>query len=289
VKSGLEHLPKAKQDELQDIVELIKEAVKPEMIILFGSYSRGNWVEDRYRENNITYEYKSDYDILIVTEKFQDISMRIGKSLRRRIRRADNIATDPQVIFHDIDFLNKELETGHYFFVDIIKEGTMLFNTGKFELAKPKVLTGPERAEIAKVYFREWFESANRFYIAYEDMLKREFYNIAIFQLHQSAERYYVTVELVFTHYKPKTHDLEILNKNAYHNDARFKTVFPNQTNEEKRLFNLLQKAYIDSRYKDGYSVNPDDLKWLAEKVMKLKDLVEKICKEKIEEFVLSN
>jgi len=33
------------------------------MIILFGSYARGEWVED-YQEN---YEYISDYDILVIT------------------------------------------------------------------------------------------------------------------------------------------------------------------------------------------------------------------------------
>jgi predicted nucleotidyltransferase len=34
------------------------------MIILFGSYARGDWVED-YQEK---YEYVSDFDILIITK-----------------------------------------------------------------------------------------------------------------------------------------------------------------------------------------------------------------------------
>ncbi len=40
-----------------------------ETVILFGSYARGNWVEDKYVEKGITYEYKSDYDLLIVLSK----------------------------------------------------------------------------------------------------------------------------------------------------------------------------------------------------------------------------
>jgi len=36
------------------------------MVILFGSYATGKWVEDRYIEKGITYEYRSDYDLLVV-------------------------------------------------------------------------------------------------------------------------------------------------------------------------------------------------------------------------------
>lgn len=73
MKTSLEHLPEDKQQEITSIAETIVSLIQPEMVILFGSYSRGNWVEDKYKENGITYEYKSDYDILVVTEKPQDM------------------------------------------------------------------------------------------------------------------------------------------------------------------------------------------------------------------------
>ena len=70
------------------------------MIILFGSYSRGNWVEDVYKENGTTYEYKSDYDILVVTEHHQDMPPRLGKEIRRKIKRAENMQTTPECKLH---------------------------------------------------------------------------------------------------------------------------------------------------------------------------------------------
>ena len=60
------------------------------MIILFGSYATGEYVHlDRYEENGIIYEYKSDYDLLIIlsankqanTESFfgmKSVSRRFG-------------------------------------------------------------------------------------------------------------------------------------------------------------------------------------------------------------------
>ena len=73
--------------------------------------------------------------------------------------------------------------------------------------------------------------------------------------------------ELRFTDYKPKTHDLDDLNKQVGYTDPRFKTAFPNHNEEDKRRFTILIKAYIDARYKLGYTVDPDDLHWLAERV----------------------
>ncbi len=66
MNTSIAHLPLSKQQELQRVTQLIVETVSPEKVILFGSYATGNWVEDRYTEGHITYEYISDYDILVV-------------------------------------------------------------------------------------------------------------------------------------------------------------------------------------------------------------------------------
>ena len=78
MKTSLSQLPKplppAKLKELAIIKQLIVERFekedhdfKLEKIILFGSYARGKWVEDSYVQDGTTYEYKSDFDILVVT------------------------------------------------------------------------------------------------------------------------------------------------------------------------------------------------------------------------------
>jgi len=286
VKSSLSHLPEEKQQELHSITEALVQLVKPEMVILFGSYSRGDWVEDTYKENGTTVEYKSDYDILVVTAKPQDLPHGLSKDVRRKIKRAEHLQTTPHIIFHDIKFLNKELEEGHYFFADIVKEGTMLYDTGNHHLSTAKELASAERASKAKMYFDIWFNKAKQNYEVYEWVFEKGYLDKAAFELHQATENLLKTIILVFTDYKPKTHDLDDLNKQVGYADARFKVVFPNQTEEDKRRFTILVKAYIDSRYKLGYTVDPEDLQWLAERVGKLKGLTEGVCNEKIEQFL---
>jgi predicted nucleotidyltransferase len=52
MRKSLSHLPERKPWELAKIRELILEILPEgvEMIILFGSHARGDWVEDKYIE-----------------------------------------------------------------------------------------------------------------------------------------------------------------------------------------------------------------------------------------------
>ena len=68
MNTSLEHLPEHKQKQLREITGIIVKAVDPEKVILFGSHATGRWVEHRYTEGGITYEYISDYDILVITK-----------------------------------------------------------------------------------------------------------------------------------------------------------------------------------------------------------------------------
>ena len=69
--------------------------------------------------------------------------------------------------------------------------------------------------------------------------------------------------------------------------DKRF-AIFPQTTDEEKRLFELLKRAYIDTRYKmDEYTITKSELEYLADKVNRLKELTDRICREKIQSIGL--
>jgi len=68
--------------------------------------------------------------------------------------------------------------------------------------------------------------------------------------------------------------------------NAEFAKVFPRETDEQDKLFDLLRKAYIDARYKDSYEITKEQLEYLAQRIKKLHQVTEKICKEKIASFM---
>ena len=286
MKISLEHLPKKKQSEIKVVKDIICDLIDAEFVILFGSYARGDWVEDRTvgNDNNV-YEYKSDYDILIVTKnsrryEIEDYPRRIeDKAAKLGVR------TYLSIIFHTPKEFKRAVNKGKYFFVDIINEGIMLHSSGRTPLPEIEELTLDEQKHYAQEDFKNWFESAVEFLDAAFYEINKKHYKKAAFELHQAAERFYTAVMLVFTSYKPKLHDLEKLAHKAQVLSKEFKNIFPKSTQKEKDLFDLLKRAYVEARYDMSYKITREELEYLAERVKLLQQTTEIVCKAKIKSF----
>lgn len=286
VDQKLAHIPPAKVEELKKIAELLAPIKLVEMVILYGSYARGSWVEDRYIEDDTIYEYRSDFDLLVVFahEDFKQ-KFRIEDKVKAQLIDTGEVSTPISLIFHGIKPLNQSLMMGNYFFKDIRQEGIALYDSEKFKLAAPSKLTADQYRQKAQDYFDQWFESANEFLKYYNYALKDQSYHKAAFFLHQATEGFFTTILLVFTDYRPKDHNLEKLVTKAEMCDARF-AVFPTNTDEEKHLFELLKRAYIDARYKmKQYHIQKEELEYLFKGVEKLRDVTQEVCAEKIKEI----
>lgn len=285
MKTTLEHLPEYKREELQRITDLIVKEITPDFVILFGSYARGNWVDDQYAEDGIIYEYKSDYDLLVVTEtKLSQEQTYQWRGTEKQVAGL-NTSVPVNLIHHSYGFLKNELAHGSYFFTDILKEGIVLYDNGRnkdYPLELPANID-PEKVKArAKEEYEHWSVSANNFIDGFIFYFQKGNYKEAAFLLHQATERYYTALLLVFTGYKAKIHDIEELGSQAEAIDPEFKKVFPHDTSERDERFKLLKKAYIDARYKKNYSITKEDLEYLSERVEVLKGLVEKVCGERL-------
>lgn len=200
MKTSLDHLPQLKQNELYEITSTIRELCDDvEMVILFGSYSKGGWKEERDLEANQKSGHKSDFDILVITQKK---TTAYDSNIWNEITTACNElnqSTHVRIISHDIEYMNIQLAEGQYFFSDIKKEGRLLYNSDRFELAIERDLLPEEQRRIAKDYFNHWFERATRFYRHFKIDIQEADYKGAAFQLHQATEASYKTVLLVLT------------------------------------------------------------------------------------------
>lgn len=284
----LSHLPQHKQDELAEIVKVIREVADPAKVILFGSHTSDKWVEDEYEEKGATYSYISDYDILVVLpdgdkEKEHDIASKIeNKTLKYK--------NDVSPIVHSINYVNKGLELGQYFFSDIVKEGIVLYDSFEYQLASPVPLTVDQERERAQYYYQEWVSSGVRFLdhtkMMLDNALAKGFkLNEVIFILNQAVEKFYGGILLVYTGYKPKTHKIKVYRKYSKHISEDLHRLFkyPVGDPEEYRLFEILHKSYLDSRYKEDYYIDVEDLKKLIVKVEKLELVVTDLCEQRIQ------
>jgi len=256
MKESLAYLPEHKRTELKLIVQTIRDVVKEaQIIILYGSYARGDYKEQKDLAPDRKSGHVSDYDILVVTaEKKTAANTSLWRNITKKCDKL-NLSTHVRIIAHDIQHVNIQLAEGQYFFADIKKEGSLLYDSGNYKLARKRKLKPAEQKRIAQDHFAKWFKSAQDAYLGYEMFLEKRKYNWAAFNLHQAAEHSYKAILLVFTGYNPNEHYLMVLGHMAGKHDRALRDIFPTKTAEQEELFNLLDYAYIGARYDPDYKI----------------------------------
>ena len=292
----LSHLPDTKRRELERVVKVLfdefEDVTKTKLsdkrklgrilkVILFGSYARGDWVEDRLSG------YRSDYDLLIVvnSHQFTDLHEYWAKADEHFIREVtvtQNIKTPVNFIVHDLADVNDQLAKGRPFFTDIARDGIMLYEAPGHPLVRPKPLTTAEVKAEAQGYYDQWFPLVKHAIRLAETSAADGVERDAAFMLHQAAERAYHCLLLVLTLYSPKSHRINMLRSQAEALDDRLKAIWPNDAKLHRQAFDRLRRAYVEARYSAEYAVSEEELKWLNERITILRDTVQTVCQERL-------
>ena len=300
MRTDLDHLPAAKQRELERVVEIIFEefrgatenATGPRKgarilkIILFGSHARGDWVDAPLSAN----QYKSDYDILIIVsqKELTDRAAYWAKAEERLIRAytiEKTLHTPVNFIVHSLHEVNDGLSHGRVFFMEVKKDGVELYEADDRELATPKPKTPEQALAMAKEYYAKWFPSADAFHASFKFLTERGNLNEAAFNLHQATERLYSCLLLTLTFYTPYNHNIAFLRSLAEGLDRRLYGIWPETNRRERSMFQKLKEAYTKARYSKHYKISEEELTWLGERVEELGRAVHQVCSDKIAEL----
>lgn len=283
-------LPENKRQDLRQLVGLIREHIKDVgMIVLFGSYAKDKYVDyDQRIEFGVPTYYMSDYDILILTDKeIGAVRYSLFSKIKDRFFEDKNrpFHTHPQFINYGIDDFNYALSKAHYFETEIKRDGIILYDSGEYKLARRRKLDFTEIKERALNYYEDKFGRALSFLVDVPHPLQRDDYKQASFYLHQATENFLRTISLVYILYSPKNHNLDELIRGCKAYTTELCKAFPRNTPEEERLFDLLQRSYIESRYNPNFEITKDDICALVPKVELLKQIVEKVCRERFDYY----
>ena len=301
MKTSLDHLPPAKQRELERVVQILfeefgeatalatqawKKKGRILKIVLYGSYARGTWVDEPHTAKG----YQSDYDLLIIVndKRLTDRVEYWAKAEERLIRELSitkTLRTPVNFIVHTLQEVNDGLAHGRYFFMDVAHEGIAVYQADDSELHEPKPKTPAQALTMAREYFEEWIPSAVDFKDSADHLIGKGRYKRAAFLLHQATESLYHCVLLVRTFYTPHVHNLAFLRTQAERIDPRLIEVWPRETRADRARFEKLKDAYVKARYSKHYRITEDELAWLGERVEALGQVVETICTERIEEL----
>ncbi|QCI80489.1 HEPN domain-containing protein [Hankyongella ginsenosidimutans] len=292
MRRDVDHLPARQRGELErvqrvlmdEFAEAIAKATSPSRrngkilkIILFGSYAREDWVDDPVGG------YRSDFDLLVVVthDDLTDIA-HYWYVAEDKILRDAEVGRQVNIIVHSLDEVNQSLKRGEYFWVDIARDGIVLYELPCHPLATPMPLTAADAYAMAKAYFDEWLPNLDRSIRTAELQLAEDSGNAgwrkdAAFTLHQATERAYICFLLVQTLYFPKSHNIKFLRSLAESNEPRLVTAWPRDQRIDRRRFQLLKRAYVEARYSTAYAINTDDLEAILACVRTLRGLVEEV------------
>ena len=295
---SLDHLPDGKRAELAFVVNLLTTSFDEERssrwaenlkngqilrIILYGSYARGDWVEDPVGR------YFSDYDLLVVVadEKHADVLEFWGTAEQRllaELSSGERLRTPVNFIVHSQAEVDDALTHGRYFFLDIMADGIELLSVPDAPVfAEPRPLAPDVALSETQAHYEDWIPSAAKALKGAKFYIDEGDFNDAAFLLHQSAERLYNGVLLVMTLYTPKSHNLVRLRNLAEQIDPELIAVWPTEVKFQKRGFELLRQAYVKARYSRRYKVTAEELAWMRERIELLQARVIALCAARLD------
>ena len=103
--------------------------------------------------------------------------------------------------------------------------------------------------EMAKDYHEYSFDKGRGFLIGSKRFVTKKSKFHSSFLVTQATESLYSVILFVFSNYKPKLHNLRKLGSIAENYDNELRTVSSQLTEEQKKCFEFLEKAYVDAKY----------------------------------------
>ena len=299
MRTELDHLPPAKQRELERVVQILFEEFEEARllatqdwkkkgrilkIILYGSCARGGWVDEPHTAKG----YQSDFDLLIIVND-QRLTDRVEywvkaeERLNRELAITKTLKTPVNFIVHTLHEVNDGLAHGRFFFMDVARDGIAIYQSDGSELAEPKPKTPAQALAMAREYLEEWFPAAAGMLLEGSSSVGQGRLKEAAFLMHQATERLYHCVLLVCTFYTPHVHNLGFLRTQAERIDRRLAYVWPMDTRRERAMFEKFKEGYVKARYSKHYRISAEELAWLGERVEELGRVVHAVCSERIQ------
>ena len=275
------NLPKIHMNLLAQLVQNIVNAISPAKIICYGyrintinhwsCFAEPNMFGDKpiptfylliLTNNN---DKRSNHEISDLTEQY-----------------ATSLGANVAIISQHVDTANKAFENNSRFISAVYSQGTILFNLdGSIMPAAGSERDVSDLKDSINDTWNRYFGMSQRFLTTANFCIANEWYEQAVFDLHQSLEHACAAILRVIMGFRPTSHNISRLLGLIGNFSQDLIMVFPRQTKEEMDLFNILNRAYSESRYNDKYIVSVEVANILRVRVTDFLSIAEKIYENK--------
>jgi len=260
-------LKKYHHERLVKIVGTVTELLEPECIYLWSVMSSAVESENIFSAGVSSQRTPDHYHLLIIMPGAEKCSDAMIEMIEAKCKQYVRVTAwmMPAPLF------DRLLSSEHPFATKINQHALLCYGEQRQPL-------GAFSAADSKSFIEEpsdYLERATEFMAGVELYFLRKQFRPASFLLHQAAEQFLCAIMIHFTGYHFKTHNLEKLFRYTQPLVESVSDVFCLKSESEQRLFRLLQRSYIDSRYSAEYHIKEFELAFLKGKIHRLGDIAQ--------------
>jgi len=277
MSTSFNHLTAASRESFALGIENLVQIIEPELIVCYGTRVRTVSAWSPFLQEPVP-ATRGEYDILIV---LREGDHRRDHEIIDMIERRNTEDLIFMAVVHRLEGVREALLNNSTFFTTVCREGVPVYGTtASLHEYAPAVVVQQDLAELTCQWDR-WFGLSRNFLSTATESASRGWYSLAVFMLHQATEHACIAVVRVCMGYRPSTHSLTRLLRLVGNLSTQVSSIFPCFTDEERELFGILQRAYLDARYREVYSVSAEDTAILIRRVGKLQRLAETFYEKK--------
>jgi HEPN domain-containing protein len=184
---------------------------------------------------------------------------------------------------HQACHVKSAMEEGYIFYSLVCIPENLVYDDGTLQWEQAPPEKKQAAVEKAAFIFQCGFNRAVAFLQTADTFSQKEEYPLAAFFLQQAAELCLRSLTCALLGYEKRTHAITALKKYCSRCAPQVNEIFPDDTDEEKRLTKLLEDAYLGGRYEENFTVKPNDLELLMTKVRRLHQCSLDLVKHKLD------
>ena len=285
MQTTFDHLASDLKTLLAQLVQKVAKAIQPEKILCFGyrTSSYKDWscfIEGSENQERI----KGTFDFLVITRN--ENNQTDHEILQQIDQLAEPLNCGITVVVQSIDAVNQLIAKNSRFLTTLYHKAVLVYNGGNSDLLVPPAAPSFEETKNRiETTWNKCFQTAERFYKTACFCLDNGWNEKALFDLHQATQHTCMALLRVYTGYRSTTHNLSRLLALIENFSFVPSSIFPCITEEETAVFNQLNKAYSNARYKENYSIPTEIANLLKKRVHQLLIVAEKLYNKKMMEI----
>jgi HEPN domain-containing protein len=270
--------------ELHNFLSKLVEKYQPEKIISFGSLQDTTISSGCFMESSKV--DTAHYFLLMVTSTDNRIASDVQDFATTHFSKGTIT-----ILVHGRSAVETAIRSSKLFFVTTYREGTVLYKADGLLLDDIEIPDTDPVTDLAEAeqIFRQRHLMALGFIKAANECLKNEYYNNAVFTLHQAVEQACIGMIWVYMGYRVDLHNLGRLLDLCKSFSPKPAAVFHRKTDRDKKLFDILRSSYSDTRYSSDFAVNAEDANTLFKRSHSLVMMSETLCQKKISQYTLES